>query len=90
MTTTTITDRQIQTISRDAAEAGDMGQVALCEIALYGEAGVDDARPSYRVEAQMYWCDHGVTQDVARARLARHLADMAAEYATHDDVGNRL
>lgn len=43
MTNATITDTQIEQLSREAAEAGDLDQVALCERALAGSRSASRA-----------------------------------------------
>lgn len=69
---TGITTAQISALRLNAAEASDMLQVAICDIALHGEIDpkVDLDSASRDKLATAAW-----TQDTARAECARVIAD---------------
>ena len=81
MTTTEITDEQIETLRTEAATAGDMLQVTICDIALASGLTdvVDPGEHRAALEAIGIISEHIDADVVARAECARVLADSDAQ-----------
>lgn len=74
VTADTITDEQIETLRDEASEAGDLLQVAICDVALAtGLSEIADVPHEYRIELEALGIipEHVGADVVARAECAR-------------------
>lgn len=72
-TTVTVTDRDIRNLRTEAAQAGDLVQVALCDWALGHAGAASDA-----LVGDPVWGAEGVTRADARAECERVIAEARA------------
>jgi len=72
----TITNKQIRALKAEAATAGDLAQVMICDLAIGGPAALTGAEPGTEADRLL---STGMSQDEAREACADVIADAEAQ-----------